>query len=139
MPIKRKKKGFSFIQSIFTFFLILIVFNLCLIFINYNYYKAETFYTYSDIKSLSYEEEEFLVFINENVDLFISSDLEDFEEKKNKNSKFSKYNLKILNNKYYITKEGYNNKMYIKLEKITSENDTIFIPSFYKTDYIVGD
>ena len=139
MPIKRKKKGFSFIQSIFTFFLILIVFNLCLIFINYNYSKAETFYTYSDIKSLSYEEEEFLVFINENVDLFISSDLEDFEEKKNKNSKFSKYNLKILNNKYYITKEGYNNKMYIKLEKITSENDTIFIPSFYKTDYIVGD
>lgn len=139
MPIKRKKKGFSFIQSIFTFFLILIVFNLCLIFINYNYSKAETFYTYSDIKTLSYEEEEFLVFINENVDLFISSDLEDFEEKKNKNSKFSKYNLKILNNKYYITKEGYNNKMYIKLEKITSENDTIFIPSFYKTDYIVGD
>lgn len=139
MPIKRKKKGFSFIQSIFTFFLILIVFNLCLIFINYNYSKAEIFYTYSDIKTLSYEEEEFLVFINENVDLFISSDLEDFEEKKNKNSKFSKYNLKILNNKYYITKEGYNNKMYIKLEKITSENDTIFIPSFYKTDYIVGD
>ena len=120
MPIKRKKKGFSFIQSIFTFFLILIVFNLCLIFINYNYSKAEIFYTYSDIKTLSYEEEEFLVFINENVELFISSDLKDFEEKKKKNSKFFKYNLKILNNKYYITKEGYNNKMYIKLEKITN-------------------
>lgn len=138
MPIKRKKKGFSFIQSIFTIFLILIVFNLCLIFINYNYSKAETFYTYSDMKSLSYEEEEFLVFINENVELFISSDLKDFEEKKNKNSKFFKYNLKILNNKYYITKEGYNNKMYIKLEKITNENNIVFIPSFYKTDYIVG-
>lgn len=138
MPIKRKKKGFSFIQSIFTIFLILIVFNLCLIFINYNYSKAETFYTYSDMKSLSYEEEEFLVFINENVELFISSDLKDFEEKKKKNSKFFKYNLKILNNKYYITKEGYNNKMYIKLEKITNENNIVFIPSFYKTDYIVG-
>ena len=137
MFIKIKKKGFSFIQSIFTLFLTLVVFNLCLIFINYNYSKANTFKTYSDKKTLSYEEEEFLVFINQNIDDCLSLDLKEFEKKKKQNSKFDKYNFEILNNKYYIVKIKNKTKMYIALDKSISGNITRFNPSYYKTDYIV--
>lgn len=137
MFIKIKKKAFSFIQSIFTLFLILVVFNLCLIFINYNYSKANTFKTYSDKKTLSYEEEEFLVFINQNIEDCLSLDLKEFEKKKKQNSKFDKYNFEILNNKYYIVKIKNKTKMYIALDKSINGNITRFNPSYYKTDYIV--
>ena len=137
MFIKIKKKAFSFIQSIFTLFLILVVFNLCLIFINYNYSKANTFKTYSDKKTLSYEEEEFLVFINQNIEDCLSLDLKEFEKKKKQNSKFDKYNFEILNNKYYIVKIKNKTKMYIALDKSINGSITRFNPSYYKTDYIV--
>lgn len=137
MSIKIKKKAFSFIQSICTLFLILVVFNLCLIFINYNYSKANTFKTYSDKKTLSYEEEEFLIFINQNVEDCLSLDLKEFEKKKKQNSKFDKYNFEILNNKYYIVKIKNKTKMYIALDKSIKGNIIRFNPSYYKTDYIL--
>lgn len=137
MFIKRKKKGFSFVQSIFTLFLILIVCNLCLLFINYNYSKGNTFKTYSDKKSLSYEEEEFLIFINENITESMLLDLREFEKKKKQNSKFNKYNFEILNNKYYIVKIKNTTKMYIALDKLIDGDFIKFVPTYYKTDYIV--
>lgn len=137
MFIKRKKKGFSLVQSIFNLFLILVVFNLCLNFINYNYSKANTFKTFSDKKTLSYEEEEFLIFINENIEDCLSVDLKAFEKKKKQNSKFDKYDFEILNNKYYIVKIKNKTKMYIAIEKLVNDNITKFIPSYYKTDYIL--
>ena len=138
MFIKRKKNGYSFVQSIFVFFIVLVIFNLCLRFINYNYLKGMNFKTYSDKKTLSMEEELFLKFINENINSKeISLDLEKLNDLKETNKEFNKYNLIILNEKYYITKVKNNTQMYIGLEQKIENNSVKFIPTYYKTDYIV--
>lgn len=140
LKVTKKKKGFSLVETIIIFMIIIVISNISLKFVLNMHLRANEYNTYSDKKSLSIDEEEYLETLNIKIESN-SDSLNNLvglnKEISNSNSKFKSYTLEKINNKYYITKVKGSSKMYIGLDKI-NDKEYKFIPSTYKTQYIYG-
>ncbi|MDU5111661.1 MAG: hypothetical protein E6248_14555 [Clostridium sp.] len=140
LKVTKKKKGFSLVETIIIFMIIIVISNISLKFILNIHLRSNEYRTYSDKKSLSIEEEEYLETLN--IKIKRNSDsLNNLvglsKEISNSNSNFKSYALEKINNKYYITKVKGSSKMYIGLDEI-NDKEYKFLPSTYKTQYIYG-
>lgn len=140
LKVTKKKKGFSLVETIILFMIIIVISNISLKFILNIYLRLNEYSTYSDKKSLSIDEEEYLATLN----IKIKSNSDSLnnlvglsKEISNSNSKFKSYALEKINNKHYITKVKGSSKMYIGLDEINNK-EYKFMPSVYKTQYIYG-
>lgn len=125
--MKYKKKAFAFIQSLIVFMLIILIISISLTLISYNYLKANTFKSYSDKKSLTIEEELTLKEVNKNnctEGYYIQN---------------GKYELKKIKEIYYLIKKGNNTNSYLQLEFKEKNGREILVPTYYKTENIIGD
>lgn len=140
LKLIKKKKGFSLVETIIIFMIIIIISNISLKLILNIHLRANEYRAFPDKKSLSVEEEEYL----ENLNRKIKSDSDSLnnlvtlsKEISNSRAKFKRYALENINNTYYITKVTGNSKMYIGLDEV-NDKEYKFKPSTYKTQYIYG-
>ena len=103
--------------------LIIVIINVSINLISYNYLKSKTFKSYSDKKSLTIEEEFILKEVN-----------------KTKNYSFSNSNYELVkkNETYYLVKKKSNTKAYLQLEFKEKNGEHILVPTYYKTEDIWG-
>ncbi len=142
MFIKTKKKAYAFLESLIIFMFVLVMANLSIKVISKNYLKSQNFSTYEDLKSLEAEEEKILEIIN------IKSQGESINKeslveavKKEKNMKYPELkNIEFTyeNSEYFIKRKKSNSTMYIELIEKKFEDKNIFMPTHYKTKYIIN-
>lgn len=142
MFIKTKKKAYAFLESLIIFMFVLVMANLSIKVISKNYLKSQNFSTYEDLKSLEAEEEKILEIIN------IKSQGESINKeslveavKKEKNMKYPELkNIEFAyeNSEYFIKRKKSNSTMYIELIEKKFEDKNIFMPTHYKTKYIIN-
>lgn len=142
MFIKIKKKAYAFLESLIIFMFVLVMANLSIKVISKNYLKSQNFSTYEDLKSLEAEEEKILEIIN------IKSQGESINKeslveavKKEKNMKYPELkNIEFTyeNSEYFIKRKKSNSTMYIELIEKKFEDKNIFMPTHYKTKYIIN-
>ncbi|VYU62695.1 hypothetical protein [Clostridium tertium] len=140
IKVMKKKKGFSLVETIIIFMLIIVISNISLKFILNNYLRSQQYYTYSDVKSLSIDDEAYLDILNVKVknNSEVLNDIQNLnKEIKEIDSSLKKYALEKVNNKYYITKTKNSSKIYIGLDE-NRDKEYLFSPSTYKTQYIYG-
>lgn len=140
LKVIKKKKGFSLVETIIIFMIIIVISNISLKFILNIHLRANEYRTFPDKKSLSIDEEEYLDTLN----IKIKSNSDSLnnlvtlsKEISTSNTKFKSYALEKINNNYYITKRTGSSKMYIGLDEV-NDNEYKFKPSTYKTQYIYG-
>ncbi|MGG7143664.1 hypothetical protein ACQPVP_09380 [Clostridium nigeriense] len=121
---KEKKKGFAFIESLVVLMFVTLLIAISLNLITLNYLKSQTYKSYSDKKTLTLEDELVLKEINKN----------NKEEYKDSN-----YQLVKKEKEYFLVKKLSNSNIYIELEMKEYNDKKIFVPTYYKTENIVGD
>ncbi|MBS5948806.1 MAG: hypothetical protein KIC47_00590 [Clostridium sp.] len=140
LKVTKKKKGFSLVETIIIFMIIIVISNISLKFILNIHLRTNEYRTFSDKKSLSIDEEEYLETLNIKVKSN-SASLNNLvtlsKEISTSNTKFKSYALEKINNTYYITKRTDSSKMYIGLNEV-NDKEYKFKPSTYKTQYIYG-
>ena len=123
-----KKKGFALLQTLMVLMIVVLLANLSLILINYNYIKAETFNSYNDKKTLSIDDERALIGFNKLL-----------PDKLIINAKIDKYKYIKKNDKYYIIKQSSNANRYIEVIIKEYNGEKFLVPTYYKTKDIVED
>lgn len=140
LKVPKKKKGFSLVETIIIFMIIIVISNISLKFVLNIHLRANEYYTFPDKKSLSIEEEEYLETLNikiKNNSDSLNNLVTLSKEISNSNSNFKSYALEKISNNYYITKVKDRSKMYIGLDEV-NDKEYKFKPSTYKTKYIYG-
>ena len=124
MIFNKKKKAFAFIQSLIVLMFIVLILNISLKLIDYNYSKSKVYKSYNDKKSLTIEEELILKDINQN-----------------KNYTYNTRSYELIKKKdiYYLIKKSSNSNAYLQLEFKDRDGEKILVPTYYKTENIIGD
>lgn len=127
MKFRKRKKGFSFIHTLIIFMFVVLIVNVSINLINYNILKSDTFYSYSDRKTLTLDEELILMEINKNYN--------------NKSFEYNDNNYELITKgkNYYLVKKTLKSNYYYMLEEKEYNKGKILIPTYYKTENIMGD
>lgn len=124
--MKYKRKGFAFLQTLIVFMLIILIINISINLISYNYLKSNAFKSYSDKKSLTVEEELTLKEINK------------LNQKEGNYPYYGNYELKKINEVYYLVNNKSSTKAYLQLEIKERSGQRVLVPTYYKTEDILG-
>lgn len=124
--MKYKKRGFSFLQTLIVFMLIILIINISINLISYNYLKSNAFKSYSDKKSLTAEEELTLKEINK------------LNQKEGNYHNYGNYELKKIKEVYYLINNKSSTKAYLQLELKERNGQKVLVPTYYKTGDILG-
>ena len=124
--MKYKKRGFSFLQTLIVFMLIILIINISINLISYNYLKSNAFKSYSDKKSLTAEEELTLKEINK------------LNQKEGNYHNYGNYELKKIKEVYYLINNKSSTKAYLQLELKEIYGQKVLVPTYFKTEDILG-
>lgn len=123
-----KKKGFALVQTLVVLMIVILLVSISLNLISYNYLKAQTFNSYNDKRSLNIEEEKMLKDFNKQLQTDLSV-----------GTTIGKYKFIEKNSKYYIIKKLDKANRYIEVEIKEYKGNKFLVPTYYKTEDIVGD
>lgn len=138
--IKSKRRAFSILESIIIFTFVLLIASLSLKIISNNYLKSQSFTTYEDLRSLEIEEEKLLLIINnksKNINFSKDELLNEIKVISKKYPELKNISFVYENEDYYLKRRERDSVKYIKLDNKVNEGGVFFLPSGYKTKYII--
>lgn len=122
----KKKKGFALIQTLVVLMIVVLLVNISINLISYNYLKSQIFFSYNDKKSLNIEEENILKEFNKKLLDGLKS-----------GTSIKKYKFIQRENQYYIIKKLDNSNRYMEVEMKEYNGNKILVPNYYKTENII--